>query len=596
MANALEIKKYADGYFRHTLNGDTSNSVIDDNPHVTSFGNYFHFKTANGAPIFAQQNILFSEVTYIDVTNVSFTFASIDSLWIKLLSEEYVRLSGGGGVGATRFDDLIDTFDYPLNDGKVPVVDASNLKLIPVDFFNKRFFTELDDVSVPLLLENKMVTTAIVGGDVKLVLSDLPSEPEVFANTAGYFRYNDLATQTTPLNFSTGVYLKITNDALGTGTDTTQRPYGITTIYDSSTNSFDLSQLSIGDQVDFNLSGIVTTTGVNQVVRVEMRVAVGSPSAFTDTIFALQVKTAAANQRVVNYLLTIDNDDIRNYPTEIWFISDGNGTLKVNGFLNRIIRKGVNIVQIQADNTKLDKVSTAGVERAYIINADGSQGTKATSEFKDVLEFADLASFPATGETGKIYLALDTNFTYRWSGSLYVQIGGGKRYQTFLFQSSATVVLSADQKNFHQSRFNAGSSVFSTLGLTMGNGIPEPAGVLNLSYLSDTGVPNITPNYVSKVVNVTLSYSRNVAESGANTNVKIRLISDTKYNTDIQKICEHVITSNTLLVNAEGRVSIPILTHLPLRANSNLKWTIRSNNGVAQQFNILRLNVDIEEI
>jgi len=31
-------------------------------------------------------------------------------------------------------------------------------------------------------------------------------------------------------------------------------------------------------------------------------------------------------------------------------------------------------------STKLDKVSTAGVERAYIINADGSQGTKATSE------------------------------------------------------------------------------------------------------------------------------------------------------------------------------------------------------------------------
>jgi hypothetical protein len=30
---------------------------------------------------------------------------------------------------------------------------------------------------------------------------------------------------------------------------------------------------------------------------------------------------------------------------------------------------------------KLDKVITAGVERAYIINADGSQGTKATSEF-----------------------------------------------------------------------------------------------------------------------------------------------------------------------------------------------------------------------
>ncbi len=69
---------------------------------------------------------------------------------------------------------------------------------------------------------------------------------------------------------------------------------------------------------------------------------------------------------------------------------------------------------------KLNKVSTAGVERAYIINADGSQGVKETSKFKDVLEFANLASFPATGESGKIYLAIDTNLTYRWGGSSYV--------------------------------------------------------------------------------------------------------------------------------------------------------------------------------
>ena len=79
---------------------------------------------------------------------------------------------------------------------------------------------------------------------------------------------------------------------------------------------------------------------------------------------------------------------------------------------------------IESAENKLDKNTTAGVERAYIINADGSQGTKATSDFKDVLEFANLAAFPTTGETGKIYVALDTNITYRWSGSAYVQIGG----------------------------------------------------------------------------------------------------------------------------------------------------------------------------
>jgi hypothetical protein len=40
----------------------------------------------------------------------------------------------------------------------------------------------------------------------------------------------------------------------------------------------------------------------------------------------------------------------------------------------------------------------------------------------DVLEFATLAAFPATGETGKIYVATGSNKTYRWSGSSYVEM------------------------------------------------------------------------------------------------------------------------------------------------------------------------------
>lgn len=40
----------------------------------------------------------------------------------------------------------------------------------------------------------------------------------------------------------------------------------------------------------------------------------------------------------------------------------------------------------------------------------------------DVLDYADLAHFPATGETGKIYIADDTNKEYRWSGSGYAVI------------------------------------------------------------------------------------------------------------------------------------------------------------------------------
>lgn len=40
----------------------------------------------------------------------------------------------------------------------------------------------------------------------------------------------------------------------------------------------------------------------------------------------------------------------------------------------------------------------------------------------DVLEFANLAAFPGTGASGVIYVAADTNKTYRWSGSAYVEI------------------------------------------------------------------------------------------------------------------------------------------------------------------------------
>ena len=41
----------------------------------------------------------------------------------------------------------------------------------------------------------------------------------------------------------------------------------------------------------------------------------------------------------------------------------------------------------------------------------------------DVESYSSVSAFPATGETGKVYIAEDTNLTYRWSGSAYVSIG-----------------------------------------------------------------------------------------------------------------------------------------------------------------------------
>lgn len=44
------------------------------------------------------------------------------------------------------------------------------------------------------------------------------------------------------------------------------------------------------------------------------------------------------------------------------------------------------------------------------------------SYIDDVLEFSTKAQFPQIGETGKIYVSKDTNLTYRWTGTQYLEI------------------------------------------------------------------------------------------------------------------------------------------------------------------------------
>jgi len=55
------------------------------------------------------------------------------------------------------------------------------------------------------------------------------------------------------------------------------------------------------------------------------------------------------------------------------------------------------------------------------LNGNGKvPSSQLPSYVDDIEEYDSYASFPASGETGTIYLALDTGATYRWSGSEYV--------------------------------------------------------------------------------------------------------------------------------------------------------------------------------
>lgn len=78
------------------------------------------------------------------------------------------------------------------------------------------------------------------------------------------------------------------------------------------------------------------------------------------------------------------------------------------------VTSGTTLVAADIPSLDASKITTGTIDAARL-----------PSYVDDVLEYANLASFPATGETGKIYVALNTNKTYRWSGSIYVLITSG---------------------------------------------------------------------------------------------------------------------------------------------------------------------------
>jgi phage-related tail fiber protein len=87
----------------------------------------------------------------------------------------------------------------------------------------------------------------------------------------------------------------------------------------------------------------------------------------------------------------------------------------------------------------------------------------------DVLEFASLAGFPALGEEGKIYVSVDTNLTYRWSGSTYISMGGTTTDAASLVSGTLGAArLPALTGSDVSSAAGTGALVLSTTGVTAG--------------------------------------------------------------------------------------------------------------------------------
>lgn len=118
----------------------------------------------------------------------------------------------------------------------------------------------------------------------------------------------------------------------------------------------------------------------------------------------------------------------------------------------------------------------------------------------DVLEYANLGSFPATGTTGKIYVALDTNKVYRWGGSSYVEISPSPG-------STDAVPEGSVNQYYTDSRVQSKvTSMFGTGAGTITQG--------NDSRLSDARTPTAHSHAISDVTNLQTTLNGKVGTDG----------------------------------------------------------------------------------
>lgn len=121
----------------------------------------------------------------------------------------------------------------------------------------------------------------------------------------------------------------------------------------------------------------------------------------------------------------------------------------------------------------------------------------------DVQEYADLASFPVTGETGIIYVALDTNKTYRWSGSVYIELVAspgstddvpeGSTNLYFTDARARTAVIASTIINGDTTHSPSGDAVFDALALK------QDASALGTMALQDANNVAITGGTIDNI-------------------------------------------------------------------------------------------------
>lgn len=156
----------------------------------------------------------------------------------------------------------------------------------------------------------------------------------------GFWDYNDLSTASSPISLSS-TPVQLTNDGLGTFTNSTYKLPEIEDVWDVSSNAFDFTGLKKGDIIDMRLDVEITTTGANHDILMDIQLGIGG-FPYQLPVFNRAIKTASTTQGVFMFSIYIGDDNTLNNPGHIRMQSDSgtSDTVKINGWFLEVTSRG----------------------------------------------------------------------------------------------------------------------------------------------------------------------------------------------------------------------------------------------------------------
>lgn len=268
-------------------------------------------------------------------------------------------------------------------------------------------------------------------------------------------------------------------------------------------------------------------------------------------------------------------------------------------------------------NSKLNTSLKGAANGLAELDADGKvPSSQLPSYVDDVIEVADYAHLPITGVSGKIYVTLDTNLTYRWSGTGYTEISAslalgetsstayrGDRGKTAYDHATETKLSTATASGLYKVASTAQGHIASLTAVTKSDitalGIPgsdtnthRPIQVNGTQNLGDNTTPLNLKNGTNITVtadggNVTIATSAEVNQN-AFSNVKVgstTVAADSKTDT-LELVAGSNITLTPDATNDKITIAATDTNTTYTFAGGTNKFTVTPSGGTAQDVTI----------